>query len=358
MKITFVTGYWGNLAGGTRVISIYAEYLHRCGHEVLVVCPKRRSPGVRDQLRSLRSLLKGNGMIKLNQNEGSHFDGLTVPRKVLDHIAPVTNIDVPDADVVIACWWETAEWVFNMSPSKGKKFYFMQDYGTRGQELEKIIPTWEMGIEMITITTWLQQLVLSYVPDACITTVPNSVDFNIFHAEPRSKQKVPTFGFVYVENPDKGYDTVLNAFRLAREINPLLRLVLFGPLKPNCQLPMGAQFHLRPSDEEVREIYASCDAWLFASVIEGFGLPILEAMACRTPVIATPAGCTVDIIDETNGIIIPGQDPAAMADAMLAVSKLPEDKWFTLSDNAYNSISSYTWDDAAGKFSDIISCRV
>jgi len=355
MKITFITGYWVNLAGGTRVISIYAEYLHRCGHEVLVVCPKRRSPGVRDQLRSL---LKGNGTIKPNQNEGSHFDGLTVPRKVLDHIAPVTNIDVPDADVVMACWWETAEWVLNLSPSKGRKFYFMQDYGTRGQELEKLVPTWEMELEMITISKWLQQLVLSYVPDASITTVLNSVDFNVFHAEPRSKQKAPTFGFVYVEKPDKGYDTVLDAFRLAREMNPSLRLLLFGPSTPDCQLPTGTQFHLSPSDEEVRRLYASCDAWLFASVIEGFGLPILEAMACRTPVIATPAGCSVDVIDETNGIIIPSQDPAAMADAMLAISKLSEDKWRILSDNAHNSISSYTWDDAAGKFCDIISSKV
>jgi len=57
-------------------------------------------------------------------------------------------------------------------------------------------------------------------------------------------------------------------------------------------------------------------------------------------------------------MIIPAQDPAAMAEAMLAVSKLPEDKWRALSDNAYNSISSYTWDDAAGKFSDIVSSKV
>jgi glycosyltransferase involved in cell wall biosynthesis len=51
-----------------------------------------------------------------------------------------------------------------------------------------------------------------------------------------------------------------------------------------------------------KNVYADCDVWLFASFSEGFGLPIIEAMACRCPVVATRAGCAPDVIKEgVNG---------------------------------------------------------
>jgi glycosyltransferase involved in cell wall biosynthesis len=52
-----------------------------------------------------------------------------------------------------------------------------------------------------------------------------------------------------------------------------------------------------PSDELVA-LYNLASAVVFPSLHEGFGLPIVEAMACGTPVVACPAGAAVELVDE------------------------------------------------------------
>ena len=90
--------------------------------------------------------------------------------------------------------------------------------------------------------------------------------------------------------------------------------------------------------------------WLFSSRSEGFGLPLLEAMACRTPVIATPAGAAPEVCAGGGGILVPIDDPADMARAIERVAGLPEAAWREMSDKAHATASRYTWDDATDRF--------
>jgi glycosyltransferase involved in cell wall biosynthesis len=100
----------------------------------------------------------------------------------------------------------------------------------------------------------------------------------------------------------------------------------------------------------LRDIYARCDAWLFGSRMEGFGLPILEAMACRTPVIATPAGAAPELLSGGGGVLVPAEDPRAMARAILRVCSLSPLRWRRLSDAALTTAASYSWEGAAERF--------
>ena len=84
------------------------------------------------------------------------------------------------------------------------------------------------------------------------------------------------------------------------------------PVDKRYPLPRGAQYRQRPPQAQIAAIYAACDLWLFTSRNEGFGLPLLEAMACRTPVLATRAGAAPDLIDGCNGVLL-DSDPAAFA---------------------------------------------
>jgi glycosyltransferase involved in cell wall biosynthesis len=115
-------------------------------------------------------------------------------------------------------------------------------------------------------------------------------------------------------------------------------------------MPAGSEFRKQPPQDVLKEIYGKCDAWLFSSRSEGFGLPLLEAMACRTPVIATPAGAAPDLCAGGGGILVPRDDPAAMARAIERVAGMPESAWQELSEKAHQTASRYTWDDAVSKF--------
>lgn len=95
MKITFVLPFAG-LAGGILVLPIYAKRLKKRGHDVFVVS---LPPDPIDPVQQVKSLLKGNGW--LSNNKGSHFDDLDVPHRVLERWRPITDADVPDADVAL-----------------------------------------------------------------------------------------------------------------------------------------------------------------------------------------------------------------------------------------------------------------
>ncbi|MEG4213288.1 hypothetical protein [Microcoleus sp. S13_B4] len=79
-------------------------------------------------LQQLRSLLRGRAWQSAPHKEPSHFDKVDVESRVLETYRLITDVDVPDADIIMATWWETAEWVAKLSPSKGTKVYFLQHY--------------------------------------------------------------------------------------------------------------------------------------------------------------------------------------------------------------------------------------
>ena len=346
MKITFIIPH-ADLSGGIRVVAIYAERLKKRGHDVLVVSAPKPRPTSKQQAKSV---IKGKGWIPYKDDEPSHFDNSVVPLKVLECYRPTTDADVPDADVVIATWWETAAWVTQLSPSKGAKAYFMQDYGAPGQELEQIVPTWSLPLHIITIAQWLSDLITEYCGDIPLTLVPNAVDFDLFYAPPRGKQPNPTIGFNYRLLASKGTDIALKAIQLASQSVPNLQVIGFGSEQPSEPLSSNITYHYRPSNSQLREIYAGCDAWVFSSRREGYGLPILEAMVCRTPVIATPAGAAPELLEQHGGILVKPEDPADMATAIQTMCQLSEADWKTMSDRAYETAVGYTWEDATDRF--------
>jgi glycosyltransferase involved in cell wall biosynthesis len=169
---------------------------------------------------------------------------------------------------------------------------------------------------------------------------------------PRSKQKRPTAGFIYSPAPLKGSDIAMKALLAARDELAGLRALVFStkaPL-PALALPSFAEFTLDPAQPRIRELYNECDVFLQASRTEGFGLPILEAMACRTPVVATPAGAAPAILRQGGGKLVPHDDPNAMAAAIVEIASLSDAEWRNRSEEAYRVATSYSWDDATSAF--------
>ncbi|MEG4282333.1 glycosyltransferase family 4 protein [Microcoleus sp. A006_D1] len=349
MKITFVLPTLC-LTGGIRVVSIFAERLRKRGHEVFVISVPHRQASLRQQVKSL---LRGRGWIATPENEPSFFDNLDVEHKITDRNRPVEDKDVPDADVIVATWWETAEWVAKLSPSKGAKAYFLQhhevfDYLPQG----RVEATWMLPMHKITISQWLVDLAKTKYGDRQVSLAPPSVDTKQFYACPRNKQSVPTIGMMYSTIYWKGTDIALKAFSLAAEKIPNLRLVAFGVDAPSSELPLpaNAEYIIQPDQQKLKDSYSKCDAWLLASRSEGFGLPIIEAMACRTPVISTPAGAAPEILSGGSGILVRPEDPEEMAKAIERICQLPNSEWQAMSEAAYAKVVNYTWEDATAHF--------
>ncbi|MEG4319743.1 MULTISPECIES: glycosyltransferase family 4 protein [unclassified Microcoleus] len=349
MKITFVLPTL-SLTGGIRVVSIFAELLRKRGHSVFVISVPHAQASLRQQVKSL---LRGRGWISTPEKEPSFFDNLGVEHKITDRWRPIEDKDVPDADVVVATWWETAEWVAKLSPSKGAKAYFIQhhevfDYLPKG----RVEATWMLPMHKITISQWLVDLARTQYQDDKVSLAPPSVDTKQFYASGRNKQSVPTVGILYSTIYWKGTDIALKAFSLAAENIPNLRLVAFSSEAPSPELPLpdNAEYVIQPDQDKIKDYYSKCDVWLLASRSEGFGLPIIEAMACRTPVISTPAGAAPEILSGGTGILLQSQAPEEMAKAIERMCQLPNAEWQAMSEAAYAKVINYSWEDATEHF--------
>jgi glycosyltransferase involved in cell wall biosynthesis len=352
MKVTFVLEN-ADLAGGVRVVAIYAQKLYLRGHHVTVISTPNVSLPV--HLR-LHSLLKGRGWPTPQPLGPSHLDGTDVVHRVLPRYRPVTEADVPDADVIVATTWKTGEWISRLSPSKGAKAHLMQHYEDWAGvgAVEGVKRVWRMPSHKIVISKWLADLARDKfgIPDA--SHIPNSVDTEQFHSPPRGKQEWPTVGMLYQANiAFKGTDVSLKAIAAAREMAPQLRVIAFGrdePM-PSLALPAGTTYVQRPAQDRIRDVYAACDVWMCASRAEGFHLPPLEAMACRTPVVSTRVGGPMDIIEAgINGYLVDVEDWKSLARRVLDVVTLGEARWKKMSDAALATAQRYTWDDATDLF--------
>ncbi|MEG4519853.1 MULTISPECIES: glycosyltransferase family 4 protein [unclassified Microcoleus] len=356
MKITFVLPTL-SLTGGMRVLSIYTELLQKRGHKIFIVSMPLPQPTL---IQQLRSLLSGRGWQPAPKTQKSHFDKVDVESRVIETNRPITDRDVPDADIIMATWWETAEWVAKLSPSKGTKVYFLQHY-----EAFEYLPkgrveaTWRLPMHKIAVAQWLAEIARNEYGDLSVSLVPPTVDSKQFYdpqsrsKQPRGKQLVPTVGMYYTTTPWKGCDIALKAFSIAAKKIPNLRLVAFSaghdsPL-PDL-LPDGTEYNKEPTQDQLKEYYSKCDAWLFSSRSEGFGLPILEAMACGTPVIGTPAGAAPELLAGGGGILVKPEDPEDMAKAIEQICQLSDAEWRAMSETALQTVINYTWDDATNLF--------
>jgi len=74
-------------------------------------------------------------------------------------------------------------------------------------------------------------------------------------------------------------------------------------LKVHEQTIMAGQV----GDEDLLEIYKHATLFLYPSRYEGFGLPVLEAMACGVPVIASKASSLPEVVGEAGYLVDPGR---------------------------------------------------
>ena len=358
MRVTFVLPD-ANLGGGTRMIAQHADNLRRRGHDLFILsCPPWDIP-----LRSkFGALMKGKPWpSRPPRRPPSHLDGLDLDHKTLNRRRPVEDRDLPEADVVIATWWQTAEGVARLSPRKGAKVYFIQGshFGPHfGPEGVEVASTWRLPMQKIVCASWLADVAREDFGDPTAIVVRNGLDLDLFDAPERGRQSHPTIGTVHGDHFCKGWDATLAAFSLVAERMPGIAMNVFGSSVPES-LPPGVTFTHLPPQEAIPKIYASCDVYLCSSRNEGYGLPPIEAMGCRCPVVSTRVGAPAEVIqDGVNGFLVEIDDVEAMADRIVRVLNCSEPEWKRMSDAAYATAREFTVSDATDAFEQALYATV
>jgi len=160
--------------------------------------------------------------------------------------------------------------------------------------------------------------------------------------------------------PRKNLPTLLDAF--ARLDAPGVELVLAGPVGWNEDLDarlarLGGRVRTLGfvAPAELRALYAAAEVFCFPSLREGFGLPVLEAMAQGAAVVTSASTATAEVLDDA-GILVEPRDPDAIAEALAELLGDP-DRRHRLGVAALERARSFSWartaDALAGAYREV-----
>lgn len=174
------------------------------------------------------------------------------------------------------------------------------------------------------------------VPGVQVKVLPLGVALDAFRQRARP-EFVPRLLSVGALKPRKGYHIAIPAFAQAKETIPDLSYTIVGnqgnvgyfselrELTRRRGVEGDVRFVCDLSHEQLRSEYQRAGLFLLASVnrghqFEGYGLVFLEAAAARLPVVGTLGNGIADAVSQgRNGLLVPQNDVAATAEAILAV---------------------------------------
>ncbi|RQM46737.1 glycosyltransferase [Paraburkholderia bannensis] len=326
MKITFVLPrLTPRPTGGGKIVYQYANALAEAGHEVEVLHPRtlflwRFRPTTRTKLRSLAAdcaKLAGVG----HGREPATVPWMKMHADVKISVVPALySRYMPDADVVVASLWRTAEYVERLPASKGEQFYFIQHYETWSGPEQRVNRTLRSSLRKIVISSWLGDLVHELSGEAA-WQVPNPVDHDEFFVTAPLDERTRTVSMLYSPHTWKGAAEGVAALVQAKAVFPDLRARVFGTSARPALLPDWIDYVQDAPRHVLREsIYNASSVYLCPSWSEGWGLPALEAMACGCAVVTADNGGTRDfVVDGENGFVVPPKAAQPLGDALVAL---------------------------------------
>ncbi len=325
MRITFLVPERG-LVGGIKVMGEYAGRLRVRGHDVAVMYPG----GTRNFKRWLqRWATRGTP------------DALDDSGCTLTAVREFTSETVPDADVILTTGLRAVRAASALPPEKGRLVEIVQgtiDMEEGPAEARRVMA---LPLHRVAVSDYVARYLKNeFGVEAAV--VPNGVDHSQFYNNERQFRTPRTVGMIYVAGEMKGTAEAFEAMRRIRDQWPDVRLVLYGAKRPR-NAPPRTEVFVRPKASRLRAVYSGCEIWLAPSHSEGFGLPVVEAMACGVVPVATRAGgheCIIE--DEVSGFLVPVGDAEAMA-KRIALLLEDESLLRTMSGAAHERSLAFDW---------------
>ena len=155
-----------------------------------------------------------------------------------------------------------------------------------------------------------------------VEVIPDPLAFDIDQVSPLTNKRIIAVGrYVY----QKGFDLLLHAWKKIEQQHPDWELAIYGmgDRTPYEQLIDELQIernrcHLNGSTSDIKTEYLNSSLFVFSSRFEGFGMVLIEAMACGLPVVSFDCPCgPKDIVRHNeDGLLVPSGNIDSLANAL------------------------------------------
>ena len=240
--------------------------------------------------------------------------------------------------------------------------------------IHKLYYLWKLRLTcradaIITVSSWSKEEVVKrlQVPPSQVTAIPEDADTSIFRPIPAAQARLEVIKLLGCDpspfifaiggvEPRKNIKRLLSAFIIVKHTNPELRLVVLdnnwrGRNLVDVISKMGLEKDVirvsSLSDKDMAMLYNAACLFVFPSLCEGFGLPILEAMACGTPVITSNLTAMPEVAGEAAFFVDP-LDEDAISQAIVHLFE-NEDMRDELARCGIQRARAFSWQRAASQ---------
>ena len=203
------------------------------------------------------------------------------------------------------------------------------------------------------------------VADKNISVINNGLDTNIFRLIEKDnfKNNYQLITTASADVPLKGLDYTLYALSSLKKTYPEILLNIIGKLKKNghterliekLDIKNNIRFHSGISKEEIVQLYSKSSIAIVSSLYEGFGYPVIEAMACGVPLIATKTASIPELVSDKALLVQPKNHDEIAAGINKIFNDYEGYKKKAISNITYIK-ERFNWDVIALEYNKIIS---
>jgi len=217
------------------------------------------------------------------------------------------------------------------------------------------------AFRVLTVSEFSRQRIISWahVPDDRVVNIGNGVDASYC---PNVIPCTPGYPYLLCVGNRKAHKNearVLDAF-VKSEIDSDIRLVFTG--NPSEELMNMCKklnicdriiFIGHINEKDMPGLYRGAIALVFPSLYEGFGLPVVEAMACGTPVITSKTTSLPEVAGDAALLV----EPTSIDEIMIAIEQVCKDTSLRqeLSEKGLKRVKMFHWDDVAHKAKNVLN---
>lgn len=221
-------------------------------------------------------------------------------------------------------------------------------------------PACHRSFRVLTVSEFSRQRVIEWsgMPKEKVINVGNGVDASFQKKGVEHKPGYPYFLYVGNRKPHKNVTRLLKAFAISGLANDI-KLVLSGEpdkeiiqIVTNYQLQTSVVFAGVLNDTALAERYRGAIALLLPSLYEGFGLPLVEAMACGTPVLTS----NITAMPEVSGGAALLVDPLSIGEISAGMKIIVSDNQVRqkMIANGLDQAKKYSWETTAEKIRNVL----
>lgn len=342
-------------AGGAEVrLREIGKRLAKMGHSIELVCERWKGSSTADYIDGIR-------VRRIAGRYGLHM------------LAPVLLNSIGDFDIVVDDIAHAVPWFsrfFTRRPVIAQIHHLhesvlgleLPSYLARPIALfERYLRYIYSSFVVVSESTRRELIRKTGIPKERVYVVPNGVDLETYKPV-RAKFDKPTILWIGRVKRYKRVDHVLMAFKIVKKALPDARLIIAGDgdylpsLKLLCKRLGLNDVIFTGKISETEKIMLMSGAWVAVntSIVEGWGLTITEAAACRTPSVAyNVAGLRDSIKDGETGLLA---EDGNIKDLGVKITTILRDSGLRerLSRNAFEYAKQLSWDRAAKEFIRVI----